>query len=258
MSGSESDKIKQAAVIKFRVGLKDNLFAIILTGSASTGTYKAGWSDLDLLVIVEHLDFDTKRLVAGATAELENASNVHHGLNIITKEELEKPTNPEILLDGKTIQALIDLRKYPGRLLYSKEHIDLNNIYSPNEATIKAYSLSNIGMFLRRNRRTLTKATDHSADELKELLKKEMRAAIIIIKLAVQYLTGIPQDDYQSTIQRAKVLFPAFNFEAIKINFKIISDWNNLNDGDEIIKVFRWTDKFIEDFSHYVFTQIKK
>lgn len=253
MNGSELDKIKKATVSRFKEILKDNLFVIILTGSISLGTYKVGWSDLDLLIVVEHLDFDTKRLVVKIITELENTSGIHHGLNVITVEEFVKPVHPEILLDGKVLQALIDLRKYPERLLYSKEHLDLNNVYSPDDIIIRAYSLLNIGMFLRRNRQTLTRTTDHSIDELKELLKKEMRAAMIITKLAVQYFTAIPQGSYQEVLNQAKSLFPDFNFEVIEDNFRIIEQWHGLNDEDKMLNIFRKVDDYIERFTHYVF-----
>jgi 8-oxo-dGTP pyrophosphatase MutT (NUDIX family) len=252
------ENLKRTAIGKLKEVLGDNLLAVIISGSASSGTYKDGWSDLDLLIIVNNLDFDTKRLIATVVNFLEKKSSVHHGITTITKEESVKPISPEMTLDGKTLQTMVSLRKSPENLLYSKTGNDSNNIYLPNEFVIKTYSLSNIGMFLRRNRQTLTRIIDCSTEELKEMLKKEMRAAVIIIKLAVQYRTGIPQEDSQKILSHAKVLFPTFEFKVIEENSNVIAGWENLNDKDEINKIFRRTDRFIEEFTHYVFAETER
>lgn len=253
MSGSDLNRVKKIAIEKFREATKSNLFAIVLTGSASQNTYKAGWSDLDFLIVVEYLNFNVKRAVAGVVAELENNSGIHHGLNIISENEFFNPAIPEILLDGKTLQAFIDLKKYPDRLVYSKRSIDLNGIYSPDVEVIKSYSLSNIGMFLRRNRQTLTRTVENSVRDLKELLKKEMRASLIITKLAVQYFTAVPQEDYQGVLKQAKLLFPDFDFTVLEENFQIIDKWQEINDREKLLDAFRRTDDYIEHFTHYVF-----
>ena len=168
-------------------------------------THKDWWSDLDLLVVVETLDFEVKRTIAKALIQLENSSGVKHGLNVIVKEEFLNPKTPDILLDGKTLQAFIDIKKYPDRIVYLKKSAGIQDIYMPNNEMMKNYSISNIGMFLRRNRRTLTRASDDSIDELKELLKKEIRAAFIITKLAVQYFTGIPQYSNNDALKQSKL-----------------------------------------------------
>jgi len=49
---------KVAEVLKSN--LKDNLFAIVSVGSIASGNYKKLWSDIDILVIVEKLDLQTK------------------------------------------------------------------------------------------------------------------------------------------------------------------------------------------------------
>lgn len=258
MNGSDLNKVKQNIIEKFKGIIKDNLLAIVLTGSASQNAYKTGWSDLDFLIVVERLDFDVKRVIAGIVTELENDSGIHHGLNVIDENEFFNPIIPEVLLDGKTLQALIDLKKYPDRLIYSKRLIDLNNAYSPNSEVIKSYSISNIGMFLRRNRQTLTRAAEHSTEDLKELLKKEMRASLIITKLAVQYFTAIPQEGCQDVLKQAKLLFPDFNLGLLEENFQIINKWQEINDKKELLDVFRRTDDYIEHFTHYVFEKSKK
>ena len=53
MNGSDLNKVKQNIIEKFKGIIKDNLLAIVLTGSASQNAYKTGWSDLDFLIVVE-------------------------------------------------------------------------------------------------------------------------------------------------------------------------------------------------------------
>jgi len=258
MNGSDLNKIKKAAIKGFREALADNLLAVILTGSASQNMYKAGWSDLDFLIVVEKLHFDAKRAIAKALASLEDNSNVHHGINIISKNEFFNPVIPEILLEGKTLQALIDLKKYPDRLVYSKRSINLQDVYMPDMDVMKSYSISNIGMFLRRNRQTLTRATEYSIKDLKELLKKEIRASFIITKLAVQYFTAVPQEDYQKVLKQAKLLFPDFNFDILEENFQVINKWQEVNDEKKLLDIFYRLDDYIEYFAYYVFEKSRK
>lgn len=251
MSGFDSNKIKSDIANKLLVTLQDNLVAIILAGSFPD-SFKEGWSDIDLFIVVRKLDFDTKLKLAQVIAELENKTKLHHGINVIAEEEFLTPKFPEILLEGKTLQALIDLKKHSERIMYLDKRIDLEKVYSPNIDILKQYSLSNIGMFLKRNRRALT-ITLYTDKNKKELLKREIRASLIITKLAVQYFTGDPQGKYQDALNQVKLIFPDFNFEVIENNFRIIEKWQELNNGKEILEIFRRVDEYIEKFTHYVF-----
>lgn len=251
MNGLDSNKIKSSIFNKLLDALNENLVAIVLAGSFPD-SFKDEWSDIDLLIVVHKLDLDTKLILARVIAKLEDDTKLHHGINVITEEEFLTPNSPEILLEGKTLQALIDLKKYPERLIYIDKKIDLEKAYSPNIDILKQYSLSNIGMFLKRNRRTLTTAL-YTDENKKELLKREIRASLIITKLAVQYFTGEPQDKYQNVLNRAKLIFPDFNFEIIEDNFCIIKKWQELDDDKEILDIFRKVDEYIEKFARYVF-----
>jgi len=256
VNGLDLNKIKTKAIEKFEKAVGEKLVAIILTGSVPQSAYKDGWSDIDLLIVIDSFDFDVKRRIAEVVTQLENNSGIHHGVNVISKNELLAPILPHILLDGKTLQALIDLRKYPDRLIYSCESIDFKNIYLPDNETLKKYSISNIGMFLRRNRRTLT-TTPHKDKNIKELLKREIRASLIITKLAVQCFTATPQGNYRDVLNLAKSLFTDFDFGVVEDNFRIIDQWHELKDEDELLNMFRKVDDYIEKFTHYVFEKFQ-
>lgn len=253
MNGSELNKIKNSTVKQIKKTVKNNLFAVIFTGSASYNEYKDGWSDLDFLIVVEQLNLNNKRAMAKIVLKLENNSGIHHGFNVISKNEFFRPILPDISLDGKTLQTLVYLKKYPNMLIYSKSPINLQDVYAPNAKIMRSYSLNNIGMFLRRNRQTLTRTKEHSVKELKELLKKEMRASLIITKLAVQYFTGVPQENYKEILKRAKFLFSDFEFSILDKNFEIINKWRKINNKKELLNIFSQTDDYIENFTYYVF-----
>lgn len=255
MNGFDSNKIKLSISDALLDALQENLAAIILAGSFP-GSFKEGWSDIDLLIVVHKMDLDTKLKLTHAIAKLEHNTKTHHGINVITEEEFLTPISPETLLEGKTIQALIDLKKYPERVIYLPKTINLKKVYSPNVDVLKQYSLSNIGMFLKRNRRTLT-TTLYTDKNKKELLKREIRASLIITKLAVQYSTGNAQGEYHDVLNQAKLIFPGFNFEVIEDNFRIIEQWHELNDDKEILDIFRRVDEYIEKFTRYVFEKSK-
>ena len=126
----------------------------------------------------------------------------------------------------------------------------------PDNETLKKYSISNMGMFLRRNRRTLT-TTPHEDKNIKELLKREIRASLIITKLAVQCFTATPQEDYRNVLNLAKSLFTDFDFGVVEDNFRIIDQWHELKDEDELLNMFRKVDDYIEKFTHYVFEKFQ-
>jgi hypothetical protein len=258
MNISDLNKTKKLLLSEFKKVLKDNLFAILLTGSVSQDLYKTGWSDLDFIIVVKNLNFDVKQKVATLIMKLENSSGVHHGFNVINKDEFLSPLTPEFSLDGKTLQTILFLKKYPERIVYLKKAIAFNKIYYPNKDVLKSYCLSNIGMFLLRNRQTLTRAKENSTLELKELLKKEIRASLTITKLAVQYFIAIPQENYSDILSQARMLFPDFNFSVLEKNFKIIDKWQEINDRKRILSIFRRIDKYIEDFTHYFFIKSNK
>lgn len=249
-------KIKLDTIEKFKEVIGKRLIAIILTGSASQSNYRHGWSDVDLLIVIDDFDFDIKYKIAKAVTELENNSGIHHGVNVISKDELFAPILPDMLLDGKTLQALIGLRRCPDRLIYSREPINLKKIYLPDSETLKKYSISNMGMFLRRNRKTLT-TTSYKNSDIKELLKREIRASLIITKLAVQCFTSTPQGDYRDALNLAKSLFTDFKFDVVEDNFRIIDHWNELNDEGKLLEIFRKVDDYIEKFTHYVFEKFQ-
>ena len=256
MNGFDLNKIKTEVIERFEEAVGEKLMAIILIGSMPQSAYRDGWSDIDLLIVIDGFNFDIKRRIAEAVTKLENDSGIHHGVNVISKDELFTPILPDVLLDGKTLQALIDLRKYPDWLIHSREPIDLKKIYSPDNETLKKYSISNIGMFLRRNRRTLT-TTSHMDKNIKESLKREIRASLIITKLAVQCFTAVPQEDYPNVLKLAKSLFTDFNFEVVEDNFRIINQWHELKDENELLHIFRKVDDYIEKFTHYVFEKFQ-
>jgi predicted nucleotidyltransferase len=251
MNGLDSDKIKSSIVSRLLDVLGENLVAVILAGSFPD-SFKEEWSDIDLLIVVRKLDLDSKLKLARVIAKSENDTGLHHGVNVITKEEFLTPRSPEISLEGKTLQALIDLKKYPERIIYLSKTIDPEKVYSPDVDTLKQYSLSNIGMFLKRNRRTLT-TTLYTDENKKELLKREIRASLMITKLAAQYFTGKPQGEYQDALSQAKLIFSDFNFEVVEDNFRIIKKWKELNNDKKILEIFRRVDEYIEKFTRYVF-----
>ena len=136
MNGLDLDRIKSSIVNQLLDILGENLVAVILAGSFPD-SFKEEWSDIDLLIVVRKLDLDSKLKLARAIAKSEDVMGLHHGINIITEEEFLTPRSPEILLEGKTLQALINLKKYPKRIIYLDKMIDLERVYSPNIDTLK-------------------------------------------------------------------------------------------------------------------------
>lgn len=255
MNGLELNKINQYIIEILEKNFKSNLFAVISTGSIACGYYKENWSDVDIMIVVEKLDLRTKNKMTIITNVLEKKFKKHFGVNIINKQELLNPILPTISMEGKTLQSLLELKNDQKRLIYCKSKL-LNNFYFPDKNDIKKYSLSNISMFLLRNRKTLCRQNSN-ANNFKNIVAKEMRASFIMTKLAIQYFNLYTCFNNEETIRVANKLFSDFDFKALKINLQSIKNWNKIN-KQQLDKLLLLNDSFIEHFCQYVFKKTQK
>lgn len=211
---------------------------------------------MDILIVVEKLDLQTKKKITQSIKILEKIHKRHFGINTMTKQEFQNPVLPTISLDGKTLQALLDLKLSPERLIFSKNK-QINKIYSPNKKEIKDYSISNLFMFLLRNRKTLTSQIAKIPKEYKNMVAKEIRAGFIMTKLAIQYFTLHNCSSNKEIVQRAENIFRNFDFKVLKTNIRLIDKWDQINGINQLDKILKSTDVFIENFSHHVLNKVK-
>lgn len=246
-----SNKIRQSVVKVLKNNLGDSLLAIISVGSVASENYKELWSDIDILIIVEKLDLQTKRKVAQSKEVLEENSGQHFGINIITKQEFQNPVLPTIALDGKTLQALLDLKLSPERLIFFKDK-RLDTFYSPNKKEVKDYSLANLFMFPRRNRKTLTGQIPKTLKEYKEMVEREMRAGFTMAKLSIQYFTLYNCNNKEEIIKITQKLFPDFSFKSLETNLQSMDIWDQIKERQQLDSILESTDLFIEKFSRHI------
>lgn len=239
---------------RLKKALGDNLVAVVDSGSISSGGYRPGWSDIDLLVVVKNLSLDTKLKMAEELHKLHDKLKIDIGLNVITENELISPNFPDIRLAGKTLQAMVELSRQPERLIYSAKKV---KAFVPNKQQIKSFSLSNIGYFVLLNRRELTSLSVTDSTKFKAIVGKQIRYALIIIKLALQYYKNVVYDTKQDTLSAARLYFKDFDFDPIDKALKTTKNWHldkNLRELNETLKA---SNDFIEDFSSYIFSRIK-
>lgn len=257
MNGLELDKVKQFTIKTLKDVLGGNLFAVISAGSMAWGNYKESWSDLDVLIVVKKLDLKAKYKLAIVSNILEKKYKKHFGINVISEQEFNNPDLPAISLEGKTLQALLELKIFPSRIIFCKKKM-IDRIYSPTKRDVKMYSISNIAMFLLRNRRTLSGKNVKAFKDYKNIIAKEMRASFIITKLAIQYFIFYICSNNKEVIIKAEELFPDFDFQTLRINLKTIDRWNKIKRRSQLDSLLKLNDVFIENFSHYVFKKTKK
>jgi len=228
-----------------------NLFAIISVGSLTTAHYRESWSDIDILVVLEQIYLSEKESVSELKSILEKKYGKKFGINVITKHEALRPSFPEILLDGKTLQGLLDLSIYPERLIYCKQKEV--TFFVPNNKTIRKYSLSNIAMFLKRNRKALISEQHTEINRLKATAEREIRASFIMTKLAIQYKSGRNCHSYGEIIKRAKSLFLNFDFLNLNRMDKMIKHWNQTKSKKDLVYALNCADDYIESFARLIF-----
>lgn len=244
-------------VIKiFKKGLKNNLFAIILAGTYNSLEYISHWSDVDILLVVEINNLRTKQKIAKITKALEKKYKRRFGLNVIEKNESLNPLMPFVTLDGKTLQALLELKKFPERLLFCRNN--LINFYYPRKGEVKKYSLLNIALLLLLNRRNIIKNIPNTIENYKGAVAKSIHISFIITKLALQYFTRPCFVKTREVLSGAKSIFPDFNFETLQNNISIINKWSYVKNKSVLIKILNDNDNFIEQFSDYVFKKTPK
>jgi predicted nucleotidyltransferase/8-oxo-dGTP pyrophosphatase MutT (NUDIX family) len=250
VGGSLLDKAVADMVQESKKILAANLFAVILSGSIARGTYRDGWSDVDILLVVEEMSLGVKNKIAEMIRKLEKKTGIHHGINVVTAKEIIRPNKPTVSLDGKTLQALAELKQHPDRLLYIKEG-HFSRFYVPTKKEVKEYSLANIGMFSRKNRRDLTMARPLHREWSKEILKTEIRASLTMVKLAIQCFGEYSEE--APILDQATKTFPSYDFEFLERAQELVKKWPSFNDKKAIATAIMQADRFIEEFSQYTY-----
>ena len=239
----------------FRSKLGDNLLAIIDSGSISSGGYKPNWSDIDLLLVVKNLNLEAKLKIAGVAEDLKNILKAEIGLNTISQEEYSSPKFPETRLEGKTLQALVELSLNSKRVIYTNNK--LRKAYVPTREEIKAYSLSNIALFVFLNRKAMTAVSTSDESKFKKVTEKQVRYAFIMMKLALQYFEGKIYETKTDMLAAAKLCFDGFDFSPIQEVFEKTKKWGKIKGKKTLKGVLKIADDFIENFSEYVFFKAK-
>lgn len=257
MNGSELNKIKDGIILVFKENLKDNLFAIVSLGGIAVGYFSRPWSDIDILVVVDELNLETKKKISRANEFLEKEYQCRFGISVITKKEFQDPFSPAISMEGKNLQTLLDLKKSQERLIFCKDK-QINKIYCPSEQEIKEYSISNFAMFLLRNRRTLTKSVPKTFEEYKKIVEKEVRAGFIMTKLAIQHFSLYNCRSNKEIFEQSEKIFNDFDFSVLEDNLRVIDRWGEIKEKSQLDEILEVTDSFIESLSRYIFEKLSK
>ena len=94
--------------------------------------------------------------------------------------------------------------------------------------------------------------------DFKVVVEKEIRASFIMTKLAIQYKNNYNCEDYRDIIQKAKNIFPSFDFNPLVENEEIIQCWKLVQSKKELKDILKKTDGYIESFASFVFKQTQK
>ena len=232
----------------------ERLCAIISAGSLTTPHFEDTWSDIDLLLVFDEIPLKIKLALAITKASLEKRYGRKFGINVVTRQEATRPNLPEISLDGKTLQALLELSTHPERLLYRKDAS--THFYTPDIECVRRYSLSNISMFLLRNRKLLTSELSDDISRLKKTAEREMRACFIITKLAIQYAEGYTCSVHKEVASRSLISFPDFDTSFLEESISHISQWKEITSQITLNRALEGADAYIESFARYVFSNI--
>ncbi len=235
---------------KFIRGLRENLVSIIVAGSFPNSDFYAGWSDIDIIIVCNKINFQTKVRISEIKNDLEKKLDIELGLNIVAKREVINHTKLAKCLPGKVLQALYEIMVFSDRILYTEKNIDF---YKPTKEIVRKYCLENIIFFLNRSRKELI--SEHLSDKnISKVCLKEIRASFTISKLACQYMLLRPISGKNAIIRNMQEVFPLVNLNTIKFNQTLASHWSHKKPFDHYLIILKENEKYIENFSCYFLT----
>ena len=229
--------------------IKDNLRSIILRGSMAKDTLLPPFSDIDLLIVVNDVDFDLEKKINDAVKRSESKYGIRIGCDIMSYDERPKNMGRFFMQNDKNLILLLEMMKGGKflKIIYGENVFDGVFIENFNEY-LKEDCIRSILFFIGKKRKNITNVT-------KANLSRNIKLAFVMVKAALKYYEKTPFS-YDETIKMAENMFYDFNFETLKKLNKIRIQWEK-EENINLEEVSSFISKFMEDFKKYFFKRIQ-
>ncbi|MCX6784522.1 MAG: nucleotidyltransferase domain-containing protein [Candidatus Komeilibacteria bacterium] len=169
------EKIQTAIKTIYASALKNNIYLLIAGGSIGRGNYVPGWSDADLLLVLNNIDTKSLFLVKNCEEKLEKIFNLEIDTMIITKTAFEK-LSPE-KLHGKVKNFLFFINK--TKILIKNKGLKLPIVnYKDFIYGFWSTYTNQEKNFLRRN----ADGNYKDKSSLQKLFKKNLKVIFLLLK----------------------------------------------------------------------------
>lgn len=202
-----------------------DLAAVGNIGSAGGQDYQHGWSDLDLIVVLNRASAMTR--LAAVAQEVQEKMRTPFGVSAVSLQEATDPVDPIVVLDPKVFQALHELGSQPGRLAFAIPGLRL---YTPSLPELRAFSrlsLYRVSYELRRTRVRTSGAVHAGADQTRYVIANSFIAG----KMLVQWVTGYTCVNRNEICERTGPL-AAEAGRLLQENVSVIARWSAVDKSE--------------------------
>lgn len=229
----------QKFVAEVKGALGNAVVAIIHTGGSVGKDWIEGWSDLDICVVVESVDWEVQRKIHRINGRLAGEYNFHLGTSVISRKEYDSTA----LMDNcfKTLLMKQGLLTGRSEVIFGCDPIG-GPVDLKKRKDLFAREISFFKAYLRNGVRDL---------EGPRLLQRCIKCAHYVVLSALLYKSVVP-NNREETIKEAKNVFGDFAFgfapleraAALRSNF----DQSGVGYEEESKRIVTFVEQFVAYF----------
>ncbi len=221
MDNNHQELIKQI-ITTGKNQFKENLCGILISGSFIKQSHNKAWSDIDLLLILKHIQYSDCILSSNLSHKLQESLGIHVSLDMVS-QDIAESIDSITFLHTKSFQTLYEAMLFPNRLIYKIPDLKLG---SPSKQLVKQVSDGNVHYFYHEIRKNLIRNSIDDKLRLKETLRVSTRRLFNMLKMSIQSITLTPSQSKNETLLQTQTLFPKLDPKVLYRLIKIIDTWD--------------------------------
>lgn len=228
----------QKFVAEAKEALGDAVVAIIHTGGSVEKEWIEGWSDLDICIVVESVDWEVQREIHRINKKLAGEYKFHLGTSVISRKEYDST----VLMDNcfKTLLMKQGLLTGRSELIFGRAPSGPVDLKKKKDSFAREVSF--FKAHLRNGARDL---------EGPQLLQRCIKCAHYAVLGALLY-EGVVPSNRAETIKEAKKVFGDFAFGFTPLEraavLRSIFDQSDVNYEEESKRIVTFVEQFVAYF----------
>ncbi len=243
MDNTHQELVKQI-IATSKNQFKENLYGILISGSFLKHSSNNSWSDVDLLLILKHIQYSDCILSSNLSLKLQESLGISVSLDIVSQDTAES-VDSIIFLHTKSFQTLYEAKLFPDKIIYKIPDLTLG---TPSEQLIKEVSNKNVHYFYQEIRKNLIRNSLNDKDKLYETLRISIRRLFNMLKMSIQSITLSPCQSKQETLLQIQTTFPDLDTKILSELIKIIDSWNHNYSTEYLFSILNDIFNFSETF----------